>query len=154
MKLEQTLVLIKPDAFHRCLVGEIISRLERKGLRMRAAKLMQVDEKTASEHYADHRGKDFFESTVKFMTSAPVMAMVWEGRMAIEVVRKLAGKTNSAEAEPGTIRGDLALSHRYNLIHASDGPETAKREIGLFFPDGKFPSYPTAEDLMVPFDTR
>jgi nucleoside-diphosphate kinase len=154
VKPEQTLVLIKPDAFQRCLVGEIISRLERKGLRMQAARLMQMDEEMGSRHYADHKGKDFFGPTVEFMTSAPVMAMVWQGRMAIEVVRKLAGKTNSAEAEPGTIRGDLALSHRYNLIHASDSPESAEREIGLFFPEGASLSYPTAEDLPVPFDTR
>ena len=154
MKPEQTLVLIKPDAVQRGLVGEIISRLERKGLRMQAAKLMQLDEETGSRHYADHKGKEFFEPTVQFMTSAPIMAMVWKGRMAIEVVRKLAGKTNSAEAEPGTIRGDLALSHRYNLIHASDSPESAEREVGLFFPEGVFLSYPTAEDLSVPFDTR
>jgi nucleoside-diphosphate kinase len=154
VKSELTLVLIKPDAFQRCLVGEIISRLERKGLRIRAAKLIQMDKLMASQHYADHRGKDFFEPTVEFITSAPVMAMVWEGRMAIEVVRRLAGKTNSAEAQPGTIRGDLALSHRYNLIHASDGPETAEREIKLFFPEGEFLTYPTAEDLPVPFDTR
>lgn len=154
MKLERTLVLIKPDAFQRCLVGEIISRLERKGLRMCAARLMRMDEAMASEHYSDHKGKDFYEPTVRFMTSAPIMAMVWEGRMAIEVVRRLSGKTNSAEAEAGTIRGDLALSHRYNLIHASDGPETAERELALFFPDGEYLTYPTAEDLPVPFDTR
>jgi nucleoside-diphosphate kinase len=154
VKLEQTLVLIKPDAFHRCLVGEIITRLEKKGLRMRAARLMQMDEALASKHYADHVGKDFYKPTVDFMTSAPIMAMVWEGRMAIQVVRKLAGKTNSAEAEAGTIRGDFSLSHRYNLIHAADSPETAKREIGLFFSKDDFLSYPTAEDLMTPFDTR
>ncbi len=154
MNFEQTLILIKPDAFHRSLVGEIISRLERKGLRMTAARLMQMDEAMASQHYSDHAGKDFFAPTVDFMTSAPIMAMVWQGRMAIQVVRKLAGKTNSAEAEPGTIRGDLALSHRYNLIHASDGPETAEREIALFFPGKKFLTYPTAEDLPVAFDTR
>ena len=154
MDLEQTLILIKPDAFHRCLVGEIISRLERKGLRMRAARMMLMDRDLASVHYGDHEGKEFYEPTVEFMTSAPVMAMVWEGRLAIQVARKLAGKTNSAEAEPGTIRGDLALSHRYNLIHASDGAETAEREIDLFFPDRAFLSYATAEDLEVPFDTR
>jgi nucleoside-diphosphate kinase len=154
VNFEQTLVLIKPDAFQRCLVGEIISRLEKKGLRMRAAKLMQIDQELGSRHYAEHEGKEFFQPTVDFMTSSPIMAMVWHGRMAIEVVRKLAGKTNSAEAEPGTIRGDLALSHRYNLIHASDSPETAKREIELFFPEAEFLTYSTAEDLPVPFDTR
>ena len=154
MNLEQTLILIKPDAFQRCLVGEIIARLERKGLRMTAARLMQMDEALASRHYADHAGKDFFAPTVAFMTSAPIMAMVWQGRMAIQVVRNLAGKTNSAEAEPGTIRGDLALSHRYNLIHASDRPETAAREIALFFPEQNFLTYPTADDLPVAFDTR
>ncbi len=154
MKSEQTLVLIKPDAFQRCLVGEIISRLEKKGLRMQAAKLMQMDKELGSRHYAEHRGKEFFEPTVDFITSSPIMAMVWQGRMAIEVVRRLAGKTNSAEAEPGTIRGDLALSHRYNLIHASDSPETAKREIELFFSEAEFLTYRTAEDLSAPFDTR
>jgi len=116
--------------------------------------MMQMDEALASQHYADHVGKDFYRPTVEFMTSAPIMAMVWEGREAIQVVRKLAGRTNSAEADPGTIRGDFALSYRYNLIHASDGPETAEREIELFFPERNFLSYTTAEDLEVPFDTR
>lgn len=154
VSLEQTLVLIKPDGFHRGLVGEIISRLEKKGLRMRAAKMMKMDEALASRHYGEHAGKDFYEPTVRFMTSAPIMAMVWEGRMAIAVVRQLAGKTNSALAEPGTIRGDYSLSHRYNLIHAADGAEAAEREIKLFFPDGDFLSYQTAEDLLPPFDIR
>ena len=154
MGLEQTLVLLKPDVFLRCLVGEIISRFEHKGLRMKAAKLMQMDAELAARHYADHVGKDFFEPTVDFIVSAPIMAMIWEGRLAIQVVRRLAGKTNSAEADPGTIRGDLALSHRYNLIHASDSPETARREIELFFPDGGLLSYPTAENLLAPYDTR
>ena len=154
MKLERTLVLIKPDAFQRCLVGEIIGRLERKGLRIVAARLMLMNEELASRHYADHVGKDFFKPTVGFMTSGPIMAMVWEGRAAIRVVRTLAGQTNGAEASPGTIRGDLALSHRYNLIHASDGVDTACREIELFFPDFEPLAYRTAEDIPAPFDTR
>ena len=154
MALEQTLVLIKPDAFHRALVGEIITRLERKGLRMRAAKMMMMDEGLAARHYSEHVGKDFYRPTVEFMTSAPIMAMVWEGRMAISVVRRLAGKTNSAEADPGTIRGDFALSHRYNLIHAADSPESAEREIALFFSEGDFLSYATAEDMLEPYDIR
>ena len=154
MATEQTLVLVKPDAFHRGLVGEIISRLERKGLRMRAVKMMRMDADLATRHYAEHVGKDFFQPTVDFMTASPILAMVWEGREAIQVVRRLAGKTNAAEAEPGTIRGDLALSHRYNLIHASDGPESARREIGLFFPEKQFFSYKTAEDMLPPYDIR
>ncbi len=154
MELERTLVLVKPDAFHRCLVGAIITRLESKGLRMVAGKLMRMDKQLAERHYAEHAGKSFFRPTVDFMTTSPIMAMVWEGRQAVAVVRKAAGTTNSAEAEPGTIRGDLSLSRRYNLIHASDGHDSAQREIELFFPDAEFLSYSTAEDLLPPFDIR
>ena len=145
---EQTLVLIKPDAIQRGLTGEIIGRCERKGLKMRAAKLMKMGQDLAAQHYAEHVGKHFYEPLIRFMTSAPLLAMVWEGPEAIVAVRALAGATNAVEAQPGTIRGDLALSNRFNLIHASDGVESARREIGLFFGGEEMLSYGTLSDLL------
>jgi nucleoside-diphosphate kinase len=144
--MERTLVLIKPDALQRGLIGEIIRRLENKGLRMVAAQLMKMDRIVAENHYGEHRGKDFFEPTVAYMSKNPLLAMIWEGPDAIRAVRKLAGPTNGAAAESGTIRGDYSLSNRYNLIHASDGPESAARGIKLFFPAGEFFFYPRIED--------
>jgi nucleoside-diphosphate kinase len=120
----------------RGLAGEILSRLERRGLRIIGLKLMQVDENLARRHYAEHEAKPFFSGLVDYITSAPVVAAVFEGTGAIAVVRKTMGKTNPGEAEPGTIRGDLALEMGRNLIHGSDGPEAAEREIALFFGEG------------------
>jgi nucleoside-diphosphate kinase len=134
--LERTLVLVKPDGMQRGLAGEILSRLERRGLRIIGLKLMQVDQSLARRHYAEHEGKGFFAGLVEYITSAPVIAAVFEGTDAIAVVRKTMGVTNPANAEPGTIRGDLALELGRNLIHGSDGPEAAKREIDLFFGEG------------------
>jgi nucleoside-diphosphate kinase len=134
--LERTLVLLKPDALERSLAGEIIGRLERRGLRITGLKLMQVDEPLARRHYAEHEGKPFFAGLVGYITSGPIIAAVFEGTRAIEVVRKTMGKTNPADAEPGTIRGDLSLEMGRNLIHGSDGPESAVREIALFFGEG------------------
>lgn len=131
--MEQTLVLVKPDGVQRKLVGEIISRLERKGFILRAAKMMQIDEELAGRHYAEHQGKPFFPGLVEFISSGPVVAMVWEGENAVAAVRKLMGATDPLEAAPGTIRGDLAAVMSENLIHGSDSPEAAQREIGLFF---------------------
>jgi nucleoside-diphosphate kinase len=122
LTLERTLVLIKPDAVRRGLSGEIISRLEKKGFKMKAVRLMHIDRAMAERHYAEHAGKVFYDPLVEFITSAPLL------------VRKMTGSTDSAQALPGTIRGDLSLSSRYHLIHASDSPESAQREIGLFFP--------------------
>lgn len=131
--MEQTLVLVKGDGVRRRLIGEIISRLENKGLTIKDLKMMQVSRELAEEHYAEHREKPFFEELVEFITSAPVVAMRVEGEGAIGVVRNLMGATDPAKAAPGTIRGDLALSMPDNLVHGSDSPESASRELKLFF---------------------
>ena len=131
--MQKTLVLLKPDAVQRGLVGEIISRLERKGLKLVAARLMQVTRELAHRHYGDHVGKPFFEGLVEFITSGPLMALVVEGDNAVEVVRKTMGATNPQDAAPGTVRGDLAASIGQNLIHGSDSTDSAAREVGLFF---------------------
>jgi len=131
--VEETLVLVKGDGVRRRLVGEIIRRIEAKSLEIDAMKLMDVGRELAEEHYAEHRDKPFFEELVEFITSTPVVAMRIKGESAIKVMRTLMGSTNPAEAAPGTIRGDLALSLPDNLVHGSDSPESAQREIGLFF---------------------
>lgn len=131
--VQRTLVLLKPDALQRGLVGEVIARLERRGLKIVAMKMVQVDEALAHRHYAVHQGKPFFAGLVRFITSAPVIAMVLEGREAVEVVRQTMGATDPVKAGPGTIRGDLGLDIGRNLVHGSDSPETAEREISLFF---------------------
>jgi nucleoside-diphosphate kinase len=126
--------LCKPDAVERNLVGEVIRRLERKGLTLVALELRQLDEATAKQHYAEHEGKPFFDDLVSFITRGPLVAMVAEGPEAWKVVRTLMGSTNPRDAAPGTIRGDLAIELTENLVHGSDGPESADREIALFFP--------------------
>jgi nucleoside-diphosphate kinase len=131
--VEQTLVLVKGDGVRRRLIGEIVRRIEAKGLDIRAMQLMDVTRELAEEHYAEHREKPFFEELVEFITSAPVVAMRVEGEGAIGTVRNLMGATNPANAAPGTIRGDLALSMPDNLVHGSDSPESAERELKLFF---------------------
>jgi nucleoside-diphosphate kinase len=133
--VEQTLVLVKPDAMLRGLAGEILGRLERRGLVVRAARLVRVDRELAERHYGEHREKPFFGELVEFITSGPTLALVLEGESAIPVVRTTMGATNPAEAAPGTIRGDLALAMPDNLVHGSDAPESARREIELWFPD-------------------
>ena len=132
---ERTLVLIKPDAVERGLAGEILGRLERRGLTLCAARLVQVDRELAERHYAEHAEKPFFGELVEFITSAPTLALVVEGESAIPVVRTTMGATNPKDAAPGTIRGDLALAMPDNLVHGSDSPESAVREIELWFPD-------------------
>ena len=131
--MEQTLVLVKGDGVQRRLVGEIVRRFENKGLDIRGMRLMDVNHELAEEHYTEHREKPFFGELVEFITASPVVAMKVEGEGAIKVVRKLMGATNPAEAAPGTIRGDLALSLPDNLVHGSDSPDSAKRELKLFF---------------------
>ncbi len=131
--MEKTLVLIKPDAVQRGYCGEIISRLERKGLKVVAAKMIQMSREMASKHYQEHEGKSFYESLINFITSGPVVAMVWEGPGAVTLVRALMGATDPQKADPGTIRGDLAVFTGNNLIHGSDSPESAEKEINLFF---------------------
>ena len=132
---ERTLVLIKPDAIKRRLAGEILARFERRGLELRAAKLVRVDRGLAEEHYNEHSEKPFFGELVEFITSAPTLALVLEGDGAIAVVRTTMGATNPTNADPGTIRGDLALAMPDNLVHGSDSPESAEREIALWFSD-------------------
>jgi nucleoside-diphosphate kinase len=131
--MERTFVMVKPDGVRRGLVGEIISRFERKGLRLVAAKFLLMSRELAERHYEEHRGRPYFEPLVEFVTSGPVMAMVWEGEQAIAAGRQLIGRTNPVEAAQGSIRGDFALSTRENLIHASDSPENARREAANFF---------------------
>jgi len=134
---ERTLVLIKPDAMQRRLAGEILARFEQRGLTVRAAKLVLVDEALAGEHYAEHREKPFFGELVEFITSSPTLALVLEGASAIQVVRTTMGATNPVDSAPGTIRGDLALAMPDNLVHGSDSPASAEREIALWFTDGE-----------------
>jgi nucleoside-diphosphate kinase len=132
---ERTLVLIKPDALERRLAGEILARFERRGLELREARLLTVDRTLAEEHYAEHREKPFYGELVDFITSGPTLALVLEGESAISVVRTTMGATNPAEADPGSIRGDLALAMPDNLVHGSDSAESARREISLWFDD-------------------
>ena len=130
---ERTLVLIKPDGVQRGLIGEIISRFEKRGLKIVAMKLVKPDRELAEKHYAIHRGKPFFEPTVKYIMSSPVVAMVIEGKNVIETVRKMMGKTNPQDADPGTIRGDFAQDISRNIVHGSDSKENAEYEISLWF---------------------
>jgi nucleoside-diphosphate kinase len=134
MKPDRTLVLCKPDAVERRLVGEIVRRIENKGLTIVALELRQLDLETAKHHYAEHAGKPFFDDLVSFITRSPLVAMVVEGPDAWKVMRAMMGVTNPREAAPGTIRGDLAIELTENLVHGSDGSESAAREIALFFP--------------------
>ncbi len=139
--MERTLVLVKPDGVQRGLIGEVISRLERRGLKLVAMKLMQVDDTLARQHYGEHRDRPFFPGLVEFITSAPVVAMVWEAENAVEVVRRTMGETQPAASAPGTIRGDLALDVGRNLVHGSDSLGSAEREIALFFNAGEVLEY-------------
>ena len=139
--MQRTLVLAKPDALQRGLAGTIIARLEARGLKIVALKLIQIDRALAQRHYAAHVDKPFFAGLVEFITSAPVVAMVVEGREAVEVVRRTMGETDPAKAEPGTVRGDLALDIGRNLVHGSDSPEAAQKEIALFFDEAEILSY-------------
>jgi len=139
--LERTLVIIKPDAVQRGLTGEIVTRFERRGLRIAALKLMQIDQALAQRHYAVHEGKPFYEPLIRYITSSPVVVMVLEGNDAIEIVRRTMGATNPAEAAPGTIRADFSLEIGRNLVHGSDGPETAAFEMPLFFTEDEILSY-------------
>jgi len=139
--MQQTLILLKPDCIHRRLMGTIIERMEHKGLRIVAMKLLQVSRLLAENHYAVHKGKPFYESLVQFVTAGPTLAMVWEGREAVAVVRGLMGPTDGTKAPPGTIRGDFAISVQNNLIHGSDSPDNARAEIALWFKAEELVSY-------------
>ena len=135
MAVERSLILVKPDAMERGLAGEIVARFERRGLAIRAARLLRVDQDLADRHYAEHREKPFFGELVGFITSGPTLALVLEGEGAIATCRSTIGATNPAQATPGSIRGDLALAMPDNLVHGSDSPESAEREIALWFGD-------------------
>lgn len=139
--MERSLILIKPDAMQRNLAGTIINRLEGQGLRLVALKMLHLDEALAQRHYAIHRGKPFFDGLVKYISSAPIIAAVFEGEKVVEVARKLMGATDPAKAEPGTIRGDFGLDIEHNTIHGSDSVKTAKEEIKLFFTEDEIFGY-------------
>ena len=144
--MERTLVIVKPDGVQRGLIGPILTRLERRGLRFAALKLMQITPELAERHYAVHKGKPFYAGLIEFITSGPVVVVVVEGRNAIDIVRKTLGATNPAQADPGTIRADFGLEIGRNLVHGSDGPDTAAYEIPIFFDDGEILSYERAVD--------
>src|SRR6185437_1627062 len=135
--MERTLIILKPDAVQRGLIGQILTRFENKGLQIVGMKLMQISTKLAETHYEPHRGKPFYAGLVKFMTSSPVVVLAIEGRDAIAICRKMMGATFGSRAEPVTIRGDFGVSNSFNLIHGSDSPESAQRELGLFFQAGE-----------------
>lgn len=147
--MQQTLILLKPDAVQRRLVGEIIARFERKGLRLVALKLLKPGREIAEKHYAVHKGKPFYESLLTFLTSGPTVAMVWEGREAINACRALMGLTDGAKSPPGTIRGDFGLSVQNNLVHGSDSPENAAAEIALWFTPAELVSYTPSDSSWV-----
>jgi len=144
--MERTLVILKPDAVQRGLIGPIIARLEQRGLRFAAMKLMQITPDLAARHYAIHKGKPFYEGLVQFITSGPVVVAVIEGKDVINIVRKTLGATSAANAEPGTIRADFGLEIGRNLVHGSDGPDTAATEIPLFFSEDEILTYERAVD--------
>ena len=144
--MQRTLVLIKPDGVQRGLAGEIIARLERRGLKLVAAKFVEVDTELAARHYAVHKGKPFYEGLIRYITSSPVLAMVWEGPAAIEAVRQTMGATDPRKASPGTVRHDFGLEIGRNLTHASDGIETAEQEIPLWFRPDEIVSWSRASE--------
>ena len=143
---ERTLIIIKPDGVQRHLMGEVISRFERKGFKLVAAKFMQITEELARRHYAVHKGKPFFEGVVKYLSSSPVMVMVWQADGVIDMARKMLGATFGYEAAAGTIRGDFGCSRGYNLVHGSDSPESAEMEISLYFSEKEILDYRFADE--------
>lgn len=146
MAVERTFVMVKPDGVQRGLCGEIVSRLEKKGLKFVAVKFMLIKKETAESHYGEHKGKGFYDSLISFITSGPVLAMVLEGDNAVSVCRGIMGKTNPQESAPGTIRGDFGMVTGMNLIHGSDSPASAEREISIFFRPEELILYKRAAD--------
>jgi len=152
--LERTLVMLKPDAVQRGLVGRVLARFEAKGLKLVALKMARMDRAPAERHYAPHKGKDFYEPLIRFVTSGPLVFAVLEGKGAVAVVRTMMGATFGPAAEPGTIRGDFGMSNRFNLIHGSDAPDAAEREIRLFFrPEELIDWQPAAQPWVYDFST-
>ena len=146
MHVERTLIIIKPDAVQRQLIGSIIERFERKGLQIVAARFMRISRELAQRHYAVHKGKPFYDGLLEYMTSGPVMVMVLQGDGVIQMLRKMLGATFGCDAEPGTIRGDFGASRGFNLVHGSDAPETAAEEIKLYFSDDELVEYELADN--------
>src|SRR5262249_49049253 len=142
--MERTLIILKPDAVQRGLVGEIVTRFEKKGIQIAGAKLMKIPATLAEQHYAPHKGKPFYDGLVKFMTSSPVLVLALEGKDVINIARKMMGATFGSKAEPGTIRGDYGVSNSFNLIHGSDSPEAAAKELALFFANGEVQTFEVA----------
>ena len=149
MAMERTYLMVKPDGVQRGLCGEILSRFEKKGLKIVAVKLMVIPRETAEKHYGEHKGKPFFPSLIKYITSGPVFAMVLEGEDAVAVCRNLMGKTKPIESAPGTIRGDYAMVTGCNIIHGSDSPESAEREISIFFRPEELVTYERTADRWI-----
>jgi len=147
--MERTYLMVKPDGVQRGLIGEIVGRFERKGLKLVGAKLMTVSIERAEKHYAEHKGKDFYGKLLEFITSGPVFAMVWEGDEAVGLCRAMIGKTNALEAAPGTIRSDFGIHTRLNLIHGSDSVESADREIAIFFEKDELVAYDKAIQIWI-----
>jgi nucleoside-diphosphate kinase len=147
--MERTLIIFKPDAVQRGICGRILTRFEEKGLQIVGLKFMQIPRETAETHYAPHKGKGFYEGLVKFMTSSPVVVVAFQGKNAIAIARKMMGATFGSNAEPGTIRGDFGVSNSFNLIHGSDSPEAAQKELGLFFKPGELVDWTPAVQTWV-----
>jgi nucleoside-diphosphate kinase len=147
--MQTTFVMVKPDGVQRGLIGEVISRLEDKGLKLVACKLTQVDRETAERHYAEHTKKPFFEGLVDFITSGPVLTMAWRGKRAVEIVRRLMGATDPGEAAAGTIRGDFGMDIGQNLVHGADSPASAERELNIFFDAEELLDYGRALDTWI-----
>jgi nucleoside-diphosphate kinase len=150
--VERTLIIVKPDGVQRGLVGSVLSRFEARGLKIVGLKLMRISRDLAAHHYAEHQGKPFYDGLVAFITSGPVVVGAVEGPGAIKMVRDMMGTTNPANAAPGTIRGDYAVTLTYNVLHGSDGPESAEREIGLFFMPNELLDYERAVDKWIASD--
>lgn len=144
--MERTYLMIKPDAVQRGLCGEIVSRFEKKGLKLIAMKFMRIPKEVAEKHYGEHKGKKFYDKLIAYITSGPVLAMVWEGKNAVSVCRTMMGKTDPQESAPGTIRGDYGMDLGVNIIHGSDSPESAAREIGIFFSPEELVEYDRTAD--------
>ena len=151
--MERTLIILKPDAVQRGLIGTLIARIEQRGLRIAGLKMLWVSPELAERHYGEHRGNAFYEPLLRFITSAPVVALVIEGPQAISVMRMLMGKTDARQADPGTMRGDFGLSNRHNLVHGSDSPESAEREIALWFTPEELFSYHRPIEIWVDPDS-
>lgn len=147
--MERTLIILKPDAVQRGLIGTLIARIEQRGLRIAGLKMVQVSPELAEAHYGEHRGKPFYEPLLRFITSAPVVALVVEGPHAISVMRAMMGKTDARQAEAGTMRGDYGLSNRHNLVHGSDSPDSAEREIALWFKPEELHHYHRATEAWI-----